>query len=480
MKAKVHRILIIGTEPALTSALKRDLLRASSSLTALELPLAAERQDLELTLTLEAPTAVFLETSHLERSLQVAHWIREIDHNLQIIGFCEHIGTEALLRLMRAGLREWLPVPSDLDSLIVALERIQAEAASRPPSSWNHGQLVSFLPAKPGSGTSTIAMHVAQGCSRVLGSRVLLMDLDLQCGVLGFSSKAVGGLSINEALMHAQQLDAALWGRLTARSGGFDLLPAAAAVDYQPLEPSLLRRVFGFALGRYSMVLADLPGGLEPGTMMTLEQSSRIFLVCTTDLSCIHLARRKLDLFAKLGVADKVEVVVNRATFHFGLSEAGLVEILGRKPVCLIPNAFVPLQTALKDGLLMGPQTPYYQALAPVIHLAAGSEAAREPGRKLPKLLPGLSVSGTLERLRKVVSSFRANGAGVDPDPPGAAPAAAAAPIASLGLVGAAPGGKSERRKSSRRKPGTGAGGRRSGADRRLADKQPDPPQASG
>jgi pilus assembly protein CpaE len=480
VKARVHRILIIGTEPTLTSALKRDLLRASSSLTALELPLAAERQDLELTLTLEAPTAVFLETSHLERSLQVAHWIREIDHNLQTIGFCEHIGTEALLRLMRAGLREWLPVPSDVDSLMVALERIQAEAASRPPSSWNHGQLVSFLPAKPGSGTSTIAMHAARGCARVLGSRVLLMDLDLQCGVLGFNSKAVGGLSINEALMHAQQLDAALWGRLTARSGEFDLLPATAVTDYQPLEPSQLRRVFGFALGRYSLVLADLPGGLEPGTMMTLEQSSRIFLVCTTDLSCIHLARRKLDLFAKLGVADKVEVLVNRATFHFGLSEAGLVEILGRKPVCLLPNAFVPLQTALKDGLLMGPQTPYSQALAPVIDLVAGSETRLEAGRKLPRLLPGLSVSGTLERLRRVVTSFRSNGSEADPAPPDTPPAAPREPITRLDLVGAAAGGKSERRKTHRRKPGSGAGGRRGGADRRKADEQTDPPQAGG
>lgn len=480
MKARVHRILIIGTDPALTSALKRDLLRASPSLTALELPLASERQDLELNLTLEAPTAVFLETSHLERSLQVAHWIREIDHNLQTIGFSEHIGTEALLRLMRAGLREWLPVPSDVDSLIVALERIQTEAASRPPSSWTHGQLVSFMPAKPGSGTSTIALHAAQGCAGVLSSRVLLMDLDLQCGVLGFSSKAVGGLTINEALLHAQQLDAALWGRLTARSGDFDLLPAAPAVDYQPLEPSQLRRVFGFALGRYPIVLADLPGGLDPGTLMTLEQSSRIFLVCTTDLSCIHLARRKLDLFAKLGVSEKVEVVVNRATFHFGLSEAGLVEILGRKPVSLIPNAFVPLQTALKDGLLMGTNTPFAQALAPVIDLVAGPEARRQPGRKPPRMLPGLSVSGTLERLRKVVTSFRSNGTQAAPPSPDSAPAPPANPMTKLELAAAATAGKSDRRKSQRRRPGSGGGGRRGSTDRRQTDAPTDPPPAAG
>jgi pilus assembly protein CpaE len=408
VKGKVHRILIVSSEPGLTAALRRDLLRASPTLTAIELPMTAERQELELMLTLESPTAVFLESVKLDRAVQMAHWIREADHNLQMIGFAGEIGTDSLLRLMRAGIREWLPVPADLDALILALERIQAEAASHPPSSWSHGQLVSFLPAKPGSGASTIALHVAQECGRALESRALLLDLDLQCGTLGFSTKAAGGLTINEALAHSHQMDAALWSRMVAKTGQFDLLPAGDATDGLPLDPGQLRRIYGFALGRYKLVVADLPGGLEAASAMTLEQSFRIYLVCTTDLASIHLARRKLDLFNSMGVLDKVQVIVNRATFHFGLNEAGLVEILGRKPVCLVPNCFTPLQIALKDGALLDSGAAFVESLAPVVEAITGPDAAARPQRRLP----AISVTRTLEQLRKVVSSFRGNGAG--------------------------------------------------------------------
>lgn len=476
MKAKVHRILILGTEPALTAGLKRDLFRACPSLTAHELPLVIDRHELELDLTLEAPTAVFLETNQLERSLQVAHWIHEADHNLQIIGFAEHIGTEGLLRLMRAGLREWLPVPADTDSLIVALDRIQAEAATHPPSSWSHGRLVSFLPAKPGTGASTIALHVAEGCARLMENRVLLLDLDLQCGDLGFMTKATGGLTINETLVHAHELDAALWNRLVARTGEVDLLPAGQPAESLQLEPSLLRRVFGFALGRYPLLLADLPGGLDAGAILTLEQSARIFLVSTTDLSSIHLTRRKLDTFAKLGVADKVDVVINRATFHLGLSESGLVEILGRKPVTLVPNAFVPLQNALKDGQLLTGQSPFVKALAPVIQSITGLKSESKPERRL---LPALSMSRTLEHLRTVVSSFRPNGNSQVVVAPGGDRSAIAARVeAALAAAPppaqALPDGRPERRKGQRRKSNRSQSGVSSPQSDRRA--QPAPP----
>ncbi len=406
MKQGVHRVLILGEDQAILGGLKRDLLAVSSTLTALELPLSAERQALELTLTLDAPTAVLLETSDLGRSLPVARWLREKDHNLQIVGFSPQIATEDLLELMRAGIREWLPVPAGAESLLPLLDRIQAQAAAHPPASWNHGQLVCFLPTKPGSGASTVALHAAQESARITGERVLLLDLDLQCGSLGFATKAVGGLTMNEALLHAHQLDAALWARLVARKGELDIIPAGASTESQHVDPAQVRRILGFAVGRYPLVMADLPGNMEGATLLILEQASRIFMVCTTDLASIHLARRKLELCRSLGVYDKVEIVVNRATFHFGLSKRGLIEILGKAPLALLPSNFVPLQIALKDGILLDDETPLVQNLAPVVQSITGVSPPPPPVRKAA----AFSVSRALQNLRSVLSSFRGGG----------------------------------------------------------------------
>lgn len=405
MKQGVHRVLILGEDQAIIGGLKRDLLNVSSTLTALELPLNAERQALELTLTLDAPTAVLLETSNLGQSLPVARWLREKDHNLQIVGFSSEIRTEDLLELMRAGIREWLPVPAGADSLLPLLDRIQAQAAAHPPASWNHGQLVCFLPTKPGSGASTVALHAAQQSARITGNRVLLLDLDLQCGSLGFATKAVGGLTIHEALLHAHQLDAALWAKLVARKGELDIIPAGASTESQHVDPAQVRRILGFAVGRYPLVMADLPGNIDGATHLILEQASRIFMVCTTDLASIHLARRKLEQCQSLGIYDKVEIVVNRATFHFGLSKRGLIEILGKEPLALLPSNFVPLQIALKDGNLLDDQTPLVQNLAPVVQSITGMAPPPVVGKAA-----AFSVSHALRNLRSVLVSFRGGG----------------------------------------------------------------------
>jgi hypothetical protein len=214
---------------------------------------------------------------------------------------------------------------------------------------------------------------------------------------------------MNEALLHAHQLDAALWAKLVARKGELDIIPAGTSTESQHVDPAQVRRILGFAVGRYPLVMADLPGNVDGATHLILEQASRIFLVCTTDLSSIHLARRKLELCRALGVYDKVEIVVNRATFHFGLNRRGLIEILGKAPLALLPSNFVPLQIALKDGNLLDDETPLVQNLAPVVQSITGMTPPPPAVRKTA----AFSVSRAMQNLRLALSSLRGSGQAV-------------------------------------------------------------------
>lgn len=482
VKSRVHRILILGNQLEIANGLKQELLAISPSLTAAPLALDSEHHELELTLMLEAPTAVFLETSSLDKSLQIARWIRETDRNLQIIGFSPAIGTEELLQCMRAGVREWIPLPASPDALAMVLERVQIEAANNPPAGWNHGELISFLPAKPGSGASTIALHAAQSCAPAAGSRVLVMDLDLHCGTLGFASQARGGLTINEALQHAHQLDAALWAKLLARSGELDILPAGPpAADTERVETGQLRRVLAFAGSRYKVIVADLPGQLDRAAVLALEQSAHVFVVCTTDLASLHLARRTLDLCRSMGLGEKIHVVVNRANFNFGLTRQGVVEILRQAPLAWLPNAFIPLQMALKDGRLLDERTPFVQALDPIVELVTGPRPLRDAPAERWRFLPGLSVPQTLRSLLTAIGSFgSAPKPAVEPAAPVLAPATPPVPEpAGPTAVGAcaepAPvraASAASRRKSAPRE------GRASPAKRRSKAEKPSAPPA--
>ena len=95
---------------------------------------------------------------------------------------------DSILASLRAGINEYLFPPLE-ESLRKALERRSAERSRRRDGgAKGAGKAFAFFSAKGGCGATTLICHVAAELGRQ-NQKVLLADLDLDAGMIGFITK---------------------------------------------------------------------------------------------------------------------------------------------------------------------------------------------------------------------------------------------------------------------------------------------------
>jgi Flp pilus assembly CpaE family ATPase len=63
-----------------------------------------------------------------------------------------------LREIMRAGVRELVAEPFELSALVESLRNVKTLVEQKPPIYTAKGRIYSFLPAKAGSGATTMAL----------------------------------------------------------------------------------------------------------------------------------------------------------------------------------------------------------------------------------------------------------------------------------------------------------------------------------
>lgn len=233
-----------------------------------------------------------------------------------------------LLQLMQAGIREVLPKLTSSE-MVGATHRALVRLTSADECV---GQVYSFLPAKPGCGATTIATHANAAAGRLISEPPLLPDYDSRWGVTSFLLKAEGAHSIADALQQTARLDHHLWSNLVSQRDNLHVL-GSGPVDFSRLAfPGRFGELPDFAVRKYSRAAVDLPGTMEHYECDTLARSKQIFLVWTSDISALHVARRKSNRLRDLGLAGNGAVILNCVQRRKTLPPA-TVEIIIQTPI---------------------------------------------------------------------------------------------------------------------------------------------------
>ena len=256
---------------------------------------------------------------------------------------------------MRAGIREFIAVPDGLKELGSAVERALAALERTPVSIPETDEVITFLPAKPGVGSSTIALNVSAALAAETGTKVLLADFDLNCGIIDFLLRLEGGHSLVEAAEHAAHLDEELWPKLVARACKMDVLPAGPIKPGFRIEPAAIRYLMDFSRRNYDVICADLSGLMERFSVDLMQESKRIFLVCTPELPALHLARQKLEYLRSLGLEDRVAMMLNRAQKRSLMSCADIEKLIGLPVAIQIPNDYRGVHRSSSKRQTRGP-----------------------------------------------------------------------------------------------------------------------------
>lgn len=254
----------------------------------------------------EEKCIVIIDFGDAARALSVA---RAADGRSQFANIAVGSGRtrEELLQLMQAGIREVLPrlTPPEI---VGAVHRAVLKLTT---GAQQVGDIFAFLPAKPGCGATTIATHATPTASRLITEPPLLLDFDIRLGVTSFLLKAEGSHTIVDALQQTDRLDDHLWSNLVSERDNLHLLGSGPVDFSRPVFPGRFSELLDFAVRRYSLVAVDLPGTMEDHECETLARAKRIFLVCTSDIGALHVARRKSNWLRDRGLAGNVSVILN-------------------------------------------------------------------------------------------------------------------------------------------------------------------------
>jgi len=335
-----------------------------------------------------APTLVLIDMDERDYALAIARSIHAT---------CPDTG---IIALQKANAGEHFDVSSTgivislpFDAEPRELDRAVAEAVHLVKYSVN-ANLISFLPAKAGSGCSTVVMNTAIALSRSFERNVLVVEADLRSGVLSSALSCLRRGSIQQALLSSHELDAFRWNRYATIHAGVDWLLSDRSAPAVLPDWSHYYAMIQFALPRYDCVLVDLPELVNPGTAEIVRSSGRVYVVNTQEMMTLTLANQRFADLASWGIpADRIGVLLNR--LENKIPTRSDVERLLEQPVtAAFPNDYVGCQKAISDGVPIGEDTELGIAYKQFAAQLLGTTAIiRRPKQRLiSKLFHNLST----------------------------------------------------------------------------------------
>jgi pilus assembly protein CpaE len=297
-----------------------------------------------------APQVVFLNLQDLDRSFEIIESIQNEFPGLQIAVFHDQVDPQILLRLMQHGIREYIAPPFDPDDLARVLIRLREASLKNPLSAPRSNLVYAFLPSKPGSGTTTLAINASMAMARQPDTPAMLMDLDLNSGLVRFLMKIDNDHTILDAAEHAANMDEALWPQLVSAQGQLDILHSGSIKPGVRVDNEQIRHLIDYARKNYTAISIDLSGNMERYSTEVMQEAKTIFVVCTPEIPSLHLAREKFIYLKSVGLDEKVQFLLNRRTSNDLLDLKTVEELLDAKVTMSFPNDYRGVTQAVTEG----------------------------------------------------------------------------------------------------------------------------------
>ncbi len=297
-----------------------------------------------------------------EKALQL---VEQINHTLPD---CDILVTSSLsdgnliLKAMRAGAKEFLSQPVQLNDLIQAIERISERPANRADGRSRGCSVIAVAGATGGVGATSLAVNL--GCALAGDERnsAVLIDLDLCLGDADVCLDAIPDFTLLDIAQNATRMDFTLLKRsLTKHSTGLFLLPRPVQLDdVEEIHADDLSRLVGLLKATFSHIILDLSKSFGPLDRVALDLADHVLLVTQLDLPCLRNVVRLLMSFHEMeGMVDKVKVIVNRAGMDKGqISLKKAQETIGRDIFWQLPNDYRTMVEVRNNGVPLVEQAP--------------------------------------------------------------------------------------------------------------------------
>lgn len=303
------------------------------------------------------PDVVLVDVTRLHEPLEsVVRRIRSSSARPLVFALHSVADSAAILAALRAGASEYL-YPPFAEPLKDAIERISAERAKSHETRRAGGRSIGFVSAKGGCGATTVALHVAVELPTQTNGQVLLADLDLQSGMVGFLLKTHSAYSVADAANNLLRLDHSFWrGIISNGIPNLEILTAPSTPAAKDVTAGQLKQVLAFARTLYDWTVVDLGRNLNPASLTLLDVIDSTYLVTSLEVPALHHAKQVIQFLLDGGYSrENLHLILNRASKRSEVTPRELESMLGLPIYATLSNDYAALQEAYTEGHLLSP-----------------------------------------------------------------------------------------------------------------------------
>lgn len=288
-----------------------------------------------------------------EKAMQLVEKIAKTHPETGIVVVSSRTDGQMILRAMRAGAREFLTSPVQIDELVGALDRVASTSDGKQRS--NAGSVISVAGTSGGVGNTSIAVNIAVALAAKPDRSVVLIDLDLALGDADVFLDMIPDYTLLDVAQNISRLDLALLRKsLTKHETGVFLLPRPVQIeDISAISNDDFKRVLGLLKASFTHLVIDLSKSYNRLDIAALEASNHIILLTQLDLPCLRNVVRLLSSLESYdGVVEKINIVVNRAGLDkTQISSAKAEETIDREIFWRIPNNYPVISECRNNGV---------------------------------------------------------------------------------------------------------------------------------
>lgn len=273
--------------------------------------------------------------------------------NCKVLALSDNPSVELIIEVMRAGAKEFVPVPIIKNEFFEAIKKLVTEM--NDPVKKNKCKIISVFSNKGGIGKTSLATNLALELAKITKENIALIDLNFQMGDITTFLDLKPSFNISYMLENLDKINETFLLSTLERYKSTSLYVLADPPYFKQadnIQPRQITRLFDTLKETFSYIIVDAEASFDGKNIAALDNSDLIMLVTVANLPALRNTQRCLELFEKLGYdKEKIKIVVNRYMENDEIKEVDIEKVLSKDIYWKIPNNYFAIMSAINKGI---------------------------------------------------------------------------------------------------------------------------------